>query len=163
MVDLSKAFDTVIISHTIFLRKLATYGVKAGKLNWFVNYLNVMRQKVCIDAIQSSWVDIMRGVSQGSLLEPLLFTIYVNDLPQSVMHGKVKQYADDTSLYCASDNHTADLSNRLSADLAGVAKWVEENGLKLNEAKTQMLLLSRKKRSKELENAVVKLTGQEVA
>ena len=90
---------------------------------------------------------------------PLLFTLYVNDLPQAVVQGKIKQYADDTTLYCASDSHKV-LSDSLSTDLEEVAKWVERNGLRLNEMKTQMLPLSRKRRSKELENVVVKLKGQ---
>ena len=160
MVDLSKAFD--MVSHSILLRKLESYGVRGGELGWFANYLNGRRQRVCINGVQSGWTGILRGVPQGSILGPLLFTIYVNDLPQSVMHGRIKQYADDTTLYAVSDNHV-DLSNRLSTDLAGVAEWVEQNGLKLNEAKTQMILLCRKKRSKELENVVVKLKGQDVA
>ena len=92
---------------------------------------------MCINGVQSGWTGILRGVPQGSILGPFLFTIYVNGLPQSVVHGRIKQYADDTTLYAVSDNHV-DLSNRLSMDLAGVAEWVERNGLKLNEAKTQM-------------------------
>ncbi len=159
MVDLSKAFDT--ISHPILHRKLEGYGVRAGELEWFDNYLVGRKQRVCIAAVQSAWSDIRRGVPQGSILGPLLFTLYVNDLPWAVMQGKVKQYADDTTMYCASDSSN-DLSNSLNEDLPGVASWVERNGLKLNEAKTQMLLLSRKKRAKELDDVVVKLKGQQV-
>ena len=92
---------------------------------------------------------------------PLLFIGYVNDLPSSVSQSEVKQYADDTTLYCVGDS-TRDLSMRLNAYLAGVANWVEKNGLKLNESKTQMLLLSRRKWAKELENVVVKLNEKEV-
>ena len=110
--------------------------------------------------VQSGWSDIRRGVPQGSILGPLLFTLYVNDLPQ-VVQGQVKQYADDTAMYCTSDK-SEDLSNSLNADLARVAEWVKENGLKLNEAKTQMLLLSKKRRAKELDNVVVRLKGHEV-
>ena len=159
MVDLSKAFDT--ISHPILHRKLASYGVRNDELNWFKSYLDGRRQRVCIGAVQSAWSDILRGVPQGSILGPLLFTIYVNDLPQAVVQSEVKQYADDTTMYCASDSSAA-LSGGLSADLARVADWVEQNGLKLNEAKTQMLLLSRRRRAKELEDVVVTLRGQEV-
>ena len=65
------------------------------------------------------------------------------------------------TLYCASDSYK-DLSDSLSADLAEMANWVEKNGLRLNEAKTLMLLLSWKRKTKELENIVVKLKGQEV-
>ena len=156
MVDLSKAFDTV--SHPILLKKLANYGVRAGELKWFDNYLNERKQRVGIDAVQSAWSDIRRGIPQGSILGPLLFTLYVNDLPQAVVQGKI---ADDTTLYCASDSYK-DLSDSLSTDLEEVTKWVERSGLRLNEIKTQMLLLSRKRKSKELENMVIKLKGQEV-
>ena len=78
-----------------------------------------------------------------------------------VRHSDIKQYADDTTLYHASDN-VSDLSKSLNADLEGVASWVEQNGLKSNEAKTQMLLLGRKKRAKELGNVNVELKGQKV-
>ena len=101
------------------------------------------------------------GSPQGSILGPLLFTLYVNDLPQLVKHCEVKQYADDTTLYCASDN-VSGLSKSLNADLEGVANWVEQNGLKLNETKTQMLLLGRRKRAQELDDVNVVLKGQKV-
>jgi len=159
MLDLSKAFDTV--SHSILCRKLERYGVRGGELKWFNGYLHGRKQKVCIGEVQSDWKDIRRGVPQGSILGPLLFTVYVNNLPSSVSQSEVKQYADDTTLYCVGDS-TRDLSMRLNADLAGVANWVEKNGLKLNESKTQMLLLSRRKRAKELEKVVVKLNEKEV-
>ena len=116
---------------------------------------------VCMGEAQSTCSDILRGVPQGSILGPQLFTLYVNHLPQVVRHSDIKQYADDTTLYHASDN-VSDLSKSLSANLEGVASWVEQNGLKLNEAKTQMLLLGRKKRAKELDNVNVELKGQKV-
>ena len=87
----------------------------------------------------------------------------MNDLPQVVRHSDIKQYADDTTLHHASDN-VSDLSKSLNADLEGVASWVELNGLKLimNEAKTQMLLLRKKKKAKELDNVNAELKGQKV-
>ena len=85
----------------------------------------------------------------------------MNDLPQVVRHSDIKQYADDTTLYHASNN-VSDLSKSLNADLEGVASWVEQNGLKLNEAKTQMLLLGKKKRATEFDNVNVELKGQKV-
>ena len=120
--DLSKAFDTV--SHSILHRKLSSYGVRAGELKWFDDYLVGRKQKVCIGAVQSDWSNILRGVPQGSILGPLLFTLYANDLPQAVVQGRVKQYADDTALYCARDN-SADLASSLNTDLASVAEWAE--------------------------------------
>ena len=85
----------------------------------------------------------------------------MNDLPQVVRHSDIKQYADNTTLHHASNN-VSDLSKSLNADLEGVASWVELNGLKLNEAKTQMLLLGKKKRAKELDYVNVELKGQKV-
>ena len=114
-------------------------------------------QKVCIGTVQSEWSDIRRGIPQGSILGTLIFTLYVNDLPE-VVQGKVKQYADDTAMYCASDK-AENLSNCMNADLARVAEWVQENGLKLNEAKTQMPLLSRKRRVEELEQCRGEIEG----
>ena len=85
----------------------------------------------------------------------------MNDLSQVVRHSDIKQYADDKTLYHSSNN-VSNLSKSLNADLEGVANWVEQNGLKLNEAKTQMLLLGKKKRAKELDYINVKLKGQKV-
>ena len=82
----------------------------------------------------------------------------MNDLPQVVRHSDIKQYADDTALYHSSDK-VSDLSKSLNADLEGVTSWVQQNGLKLNEAKIQMLLLGKKKRAKELDNVNVELKG----
>ena len=115
---------------------------------------------VCMGEAQSICSDILRGVPQGSILAPLLFTLYGDDLPQVVRHSDIKQYADDTTLHHASNN-VSDLSKSLNADLEGVASWVEQNGLKLDEAKTQMLLLG-KKRAEELDYVNVELKGQKV-
>ena len=73
MVDLSKAFDT--LSHCILLSKLASYGVRAGELKWFDDYLNGRKQRVCIGPVKSARSDIRRDVSQGSIFGPLLFTL----------------------------------------------------------------------------------------
>ena len=148
MVDLSKAFDTV--SHSILLDKLASYGVRAGEMKWFDDHLNGRKQRVCIGPVKSAWSDIYKKVFfytseirstvqrygrqhvnsckliqdmspvQGSILGPLFFTLYVNDLPQAVVQREVKQCADDTTLYCASES-PKEFSDCLSVDLAGVA------------------------------------------
>ena len=89
------------------------------------------------------------------------FTLYGDDLPQVVRHSDIKQFAGDTTLHHASNN-VSDLSKSLNADHEGVVSWVEQNGLKLNEAKTQMLLLGKKKRAKELDYVTVELKGQKV-
>ena len=150
MLDLSNAFD--LVNHSILLKKLRSYGIRSSECKWFGNYLEERRQRVAIDGVYSGWRDIKRGVPQGSILGPLLFTIYVNDLPL-VVNSKIKQYADDTTLYCAA-NDNVELSYNLNADLMKIEDWIENNGLRLNVFKTQMLLLSRRRREKELEKVL---------
>ena len=99
MVDLSKAFDSV--DHAILSRKLSRYGVRLRELRWFEDYLRVRKQRVCVGDEFSAWSEIKRSVPQGSILGPLFFTLYVNDLPQMVKQGEVRQYADDTTLSLA--------------------------------------------------------------
>ena len=156
MVDLSKAFDSV--SHSILWQKLESYGVRAGELQWFRDYLNERRQRVSMGKVMSAWSDIRRGVPQGSILGPLLFMIF-NDLPDAVEVSRVKQYADDTTIYHTSDSPEG-LVEGLSKDLAGVDSWIQKNRLQFNVMKTQMLLLSRKRRTAELEDVEVALRGE---
>ena len=118
MVDLSKAFD--IVDHSILLQKLEGYGIRGNALKLFANYLDGRKQRVVIGSAMSEWSNIRRGVPQGSILGPLLFTIYVNDLPLAVKRCTVKQYADDTALYCSS-NSPASLEQDLTSDIAAVS------------------------------------------
>ena len=147
MIDLSKAFDSV--NHFILCAKLESYGVRGARLQWFKGYLSGRRQRVSIGNVTSDWSAILRGVPQGSILGPLLFTIYVNDLPKAVVGSQTKQYADDTTIYHIRDS-CADLQMGLSKDLASVDKWLQRNELQMNVKKTQMLVLSRRRREAEL-------------
>ena len=160
MLDLSKAFDSV--DHGIVLRKLDRYGVRGDELMWFRGYLDGRRQRVCVGEAKSNWCDVLKGVPQGSILGPLLFILYANDLPQAVQQCRVKQYADDTTLSHVSRD-VADLENGLTNDLESVVRWVDTNKLRLNVKKTQLLLMSRKRREHELEQVQVRIGGQEIA
>ena len=113
-VDLKKAFDTV--DHDILLQKLALYGIQHHELEWFKSYLSNRSQFTRVNGIDSEVENINIGVPQGSCLGPLLFLIYINDLPKFVKNASVYMYADDTSLSFKADNISR-LSEALTEDL----------------------------------------------
>ena len=94
--DLSKAFDT--LDHTILLSKLRYYGIGGNELNWFSSYLSDRQQYVESNGVSSTLLSLKTGVPQGSILGPLLFLVYMNDIPQASSHFKFILYADDTTI-----------------------------------------------------------------
>ncbi|CAB3984202.1 Hypothetical predicted protein [Paramuricea clavata] len=95
--DFLKAFDSV--SHPKLLLKLQQQGISALLLNWFSDYLSNRRQQVVVNAVASSYLHATSGVPQGSLLGPLLFLIYANDLTEAANHSIVPMFADDSKCY----------------------------------------------------------------
>ncbi len=95
-VDLEKAFDTV--NHEILISKLDHYGIRDNALKWVQSYLTNRKQLVTLNGAKSKQMDISCGVPQGSILGPLLFIIYINDMHQAVKSSKVHHFADDTNL-----------------------------------------------------------------
>jgi hypothetical protein len=157
MIDLSKAFDSV--NHTILLKKLERYGVIGTEGQWFKSYLADRKQRVCVTDGKSKWTDVRQGVPQGSILGPLLFILYVNDLPLATSHCHMMQYADDTTLYCE-EYDSAVLRFKLEEDLRDISRWVEVNQLKLNVGKTQLFVPGRKGRAKDKKDVQVSLNGE---
>ena len=99
--DLSKAFDT--LNHDILLSKLKHYGIDGISYNLFETYIRNRSQYVKFESENSNELDIKRGVPQGSILGPLLFIIYINDLPNASKVFDFLMYADDTTLSCCID------------------------------------------------------------
>ena len=146
-IDYKKAFD--LIDHDILLSKLETYGVAPKELLLFKDYLKGRRQSVVIDGVQSEYRLITHGVPQGSVLGPLLFIIFVNDLPHAVSRSIVDIYADDTTLSTSAQvSDLPAIQQRLQDDLNKIANWTSENRMVLNATKTKSLLVTGKRLEK---------------
>ena len=147
-VDLKKAFDTV--DHQILCRKLESYGVLHRELAWFGSYLSNRVQYCRVNGVDSQIENIDIGVPQGSCLGPLLFLVYINDLPRAVKNSTTSMYADDTSL-CFKSKDLSRLNEALNEDLSRLDAWLINNKLSLNVAKTQSMLVSTKAKRKTLD------------
>uniref|UniRef100_A0A1B6LWG4 Reverse transcriptase domain-containing protein n=1 Tax=Graphocephala atropunctata TaxID=36148 RepID=A0A1B6LWG4_9HEMI len=138
LLDLSKAFDS--ISHDILLNKLEYYGIRNDQLSFFRAYLCGRLHMVCVGDQYSSRKEVLAGVPQGSVLGPLLFILYMNDLPIS-LSCKTILYADDTSLI-VKDNYLASVLSDMNRVVNKASLWLESNLLRINESKTELILFS---------------------
>ena len=140
-VDLSKAFDT--LDHNILLSKLDHYGIRGNLLSWLKSYLSNRKQFVDVYGIRSKEEDITVGVPQGSILGPLLFLIYINDLPAALCKLIPVMFADDTNLIVKGKN-IDELVKTLNAELECLSDYFKANKLKLNTDKTKIVCFRKK-------------------
>ncbi len=129
--DMSKAFDKV--QHCILLKKLRTINIRGNLHSWFSSYLCGRKQRVTLPGGTSSTLAVTSGVPQGSILGPILFLIYVNEIHDIVTSSSVSCFADDTKLF--KTIHSGNDANLLQEDLNNLTNWSESSGLTFNELK----------------------------
>ena len=139
LIDFSKAFD--VIDSKILLEKLDRYGIRGLPKKWLTSYLTGRSQFVTVNGHDSSKQNLTYGVPQGSILGPLLFIIYINDMPALFESAKFILYADDANIIISGDHFEQVLEqfNKLTQELDS---WVKNNGLILNLKKTNYMIFS---------------------
>ena len=178
--DMSAAFD--IVDHTLLLGKLELYGFDSNMLRWTGSYLTGRTQAVSIDGSLSKLMPVEHGVPQGSILGPLLYTLFTNELPE-IIHdhsnhqqghpeeriwpvysmgckscGTVACYADDTTYSCTGSD-TNQLSQKLSSQYKVLSDFLTSNQLKLNDEKTHLMVMSTSQKRRNLdEEDIVQIT-----
>ena len=155
--DLKKAFDTV--DHGILLKKLKIYNIDDSSILWFKNYLSDRYQSVKVQGKKSDKRLVSTGVPQGSILGPLLFILYLNDITDYIQECNVSLYADDTALYTSS-NSCIDLMLTLRLELAMVSEWLAANKLTLNVAKTKYVIFGKNRQLTNLPNFNLRINGE---
>lgn len=133
-IDFKRAFET--IDHNILINKLYLYGIRGDVLKWFKSYMSARKQRTCINGVMSDEREIKYGVPQGSVLGPILFILYINDLKQHLgQHCEIRMFADDTMLYVA--EHDMDvMEQRLNSAMSLLDDWLSRNSMFLNPKKT---------------------------
>ena len=148
--DLTKAFD--LVNHKLLLQKLTAYKFSSNTQLWFQSYLTNRSQQVNISGKLSEPLHIEAGVPQGSVLGPLLFQVYINDLPLSIQTCILDLFADDATL-SGSDPSILNLTKCLNEDLKNFQNWCIRNNMVVNVLKTKaMFIASRIAANKILEN-----------
>ena len=141
-IDFKKAFDT--INHKILLNKLKRLGFHQNAIKWFQNYLTNRTQRTFANKLISSELPIICGVPQGSILGPLMFLIYINDLTTCIKHSQCRLFADDTVLY-VSCGSSSEAKVNLQADLDNLSQWCQKNQLTINTNKTKGMSFGNKR------------------
>ena len=141
--NFSKAFDTV--DHNILLTKLYHYGIRGNALQWFKSYMSERKQFVSYNGTSSSMKTVCCGVPQGSILGPILFLLYINDLSNVCKNTEPFLFADDSNLFI-SDSDLYKLQSQLNNELENISLWLKVNKLSLNIKKTHYMVFTRKRK-----------------
>ena len=127
--DLKKALDTV--SHPILFAKLKWLGIGSNSLQWFQSYLCHRTQRTVLNNWSSTSRKVTVGLPQGSVIRPLLFLVYINDLPSCLQHTQASLFADDTAIHCQAAT-PEELRDKLNKDIGHLKSWLDNNRLTLN-------------------------------
>ena len=147
--DFRKAFD--LVNHNILIDKLKYYNFNNSAIEWISSYLSNRHQSVHIGNARSSRRTITCGVPQGSVLGPLLFLIYINDLPLHVQHSKLSLFADDATLHKSATSMES-INLHISSDVDNVNSWCRENAMIINEAKSKCMMIGTSQRLSKLQS-----------
>ena len=161
LLDMSNAFDS--ISNMIMLKKLQDVGASRSLIQWFASYLSERHQVVKINSAFSEPLPLVSGVPQGSILGPLLFSIYINDLPSVSMKCSSQCYVDDTKLlvsFQVQDKQSA--ISDLNEDLLNVRNWCFNNYLLLNPTKSKLMVFGSRQMLPRLQDFSVSLLGKDL-
>ena len=125
--------------------------------------MNYLVQAVCVEDELSSPMPVLSGVPQGSILGPVLFTLYINDLPSCIQFSNIMMYADDTVIYLSSTS-TSDIELKLNLDLANLSQWLHYNKLVLNMKKTEFMTFGTRQRlaRQKCDETDISLNGQSI-
>ena len=157
-IDIRKAFDTV--NHVTLLKKLEHYGVRHTSLKWFKDYLKDRTQVSDINGTRSQPGYVRTGVPQGSTLGPLLFILYINDLPSCFKHCSVNMYADDTAFYY-SNREKQPVTDAINEDITNVYLWLCANKLSMHVGKTNTLLICNYQKIRHLDSTSLNINLNE--
>ena len=140
VMDFAKVFDKV--AHNRLLYKLSAYGVKGNTLGWIGSFLSRRSQKVVLEGKSSSSASVLSGVPKGSVLGPVLFLIYINDLPEYVANSTVRLFADDTLMYLTFHNSSDCI--KLQEDLNNLVRWESDWQISFHPEKCEVIHITEK-------------------
>ena len=156
LTDLSKAFDC--LNHDILIAKLEAYGFDISALNFVYNYLRERKQRTKVNGSYSSWRELKVGVPQGSILGPLLFNIFINDMFYFMEDTKMANYADDNTIYAVKGN-IDELLKTLENETSLILNWFRINEMKPNDDKCHLIVSNEDNVSVTLGNETIEATN----
>ena len=136
--DFKKAFD--MVNHAILVSKLQSYKLDNLALKWFDSYLSERSQKVVLNNYESNAQAVHYGIPQGSILGPLLFLLYINDLPLYLDNSTSDLYADDTTIHCSSSS-VSNINMKLNNDMKKIHDWCNDNDMVINTEKSKSMIV----------------------